>query len=335
MRKALVLSMLVATAGLAFAQTAAPAPAPQNQLDLGAGYYGTDPTGVYANFEPASYGQSGKYSPSANWNGKYTYTLPLDSSNTLKFALGDDGWYGFYSGGNSNQGGESGQNVGLITPLAEYLGYGADVTLAVPMYYYNPADAGGYSELKYAYKESGYLPVGPKTSSKNYPLDGADSFIPTINLKAFYKYSFDKTTWVQAGVGVLYAVSPYPWLTDLLPKVSAGAYGAQLDVQLDYYNAYNDNNAYYDMYLEPKLTYDLGFLNLVPGLKPYVQARIALATTNPAYNTTAAPTSPSTTPTSSPVSITASPCPRSDPSPSTPAGASTRSTTSAASAEPR
>ena len=97
MRKALVLSMLVATAGLAFAQTAAPAPAPQNQLDLGAGYYGTDPTGVYANFEPASYGQSGKYSPSANWNVKYTYTLPLDSSNTLKFALGDDGWYGFYT----------------------------------------------------------------------------------------------------------------------------------------------------------------------------------------------------------------------------------------------
>ena len=133
----------------------------------------------------------------------------------------------------------------------------------------------------------------------------------------------------------MYAVSPYPWLTDLLPKVSAGAYGAQLDVQLDYYNAYNDNNAYYDMYLEPKLTYDLGFMKLVPGLKPYVQARIALATTNPAYTVNGLEPRPSTTPTSSPVSITASPCPRSDPSPSTPAGASTRSTTSAASAEPR
>jgi len=284
MRKTLVLSMLVAMTGLAFAQTAAPAPAPQNQLDLGAGVYDTDPTGVYANFQNATTnGQSAKYSPSANWNGKYTFTLPLDGSNTLKFALGDDGWYGFYTGNVSNNAVESGQNVGLITPLAEYLGYGADITLAVPMYYYNPADAGGYSELKYAYKESGYLPVGPKTSSKNYPLDGADSFIPTINLKAFYKYSFDKTTWVQAGVGVLYAVSPTPWLTDLLPKVSAGAYGTQLDVQLDYYNAYNDNSQYYDMYLEPKLTYDLGFMKLVPGLKPYVQARISLATTNPSY----------------------------------------------------
>src|SRR5208337_2992431 len=192
-------------------------------------------------------------------------------------------WYGFYTGSVANKGGESGQNVGLITPLAEYLGYGADITLAVPLYYYNPADAGGFSELKYAYKESGYLPVGPTTTSKNYPLDGADSFIPTINLKAFYKYSFDKTTWVSGGVGVLYAVSPTPWLTDVLPKVSIGAYGAQLDVQYDYYNAYNDNNAYYDTYLEPKLTYDLGFLKLVPGLKIYTQARISMSTTNPAY----------------------------------------------------
>jgi hypothetical protein len=295
--------MLVAMTGLAFAQTAAPAPAPQNQLDLGAGYYGTDPTGAYANFEPSSYGQSGKYSPSANWNGKYTYTLPLDSTNTLKFALGDDGWYGFYSGSNSNQGGESGQNVGIITPLAEYLGYGADITLAVPMYYYNPADAGGYSELKYAYKEGGYLPVGPSTVLGTNPLNSTDSFIPTINLKAFYKYSFDKTTWIQAGVSVLYAVSPTPWLTDLLPKVSVGAYGAQLDVQYDYYSAFNGGTAatsgssagtvqYYDMYLEPKLTYDLGFMKLVPGLKVYTQARISMATSNPIYNTTASPNQP-------------------------------------------
>ena len=290
--RALAVAAAIAVSAVpALAQAAAPAP--QNQIDVGAGYYGTDPTGVYGNFEPASYGQSGKYSPSANWNGKYTYALPLDAANTLKFALSDDGWYGFYTGGNSNQGGESGQNVGIITPLAEYLGYGADITLSVPMYYYNPADAGGYSELKYAYKEGGYLPVGPKTTLGTNPLNSTDSFIPTINLKAFYKYSFDKTTWVQAGVGVLYAVSPTPWLTDLLPKVSAGAYGAQLDVQYDYYNAYNGGSngttQYYDMYLEPKLTYDLGFAKLVPGLKLYAQARIALATTNPSYNTTAAP----------------------------------------------
>ena len=143
----------------ALAQAAAPAP--QNQIDVGAGYYGTDPTGVYANFQSATTnGQSAKYSPSANWNGKYTYSLPLDSSNTLKFALADDGWYGFYTGNVNNNAVESGQNVGIITPLAEYLGYGADITLSVPMYYYNPADAGGYSELKYAYKEGGYLPVG-------------------------------------------------------------------------------------------------------------------------------------------------------------------------------
>ena len=288
MKKAIVVLILVAAAGLTFAQTAAPAP--RNQIDLGVGYYGTDLTSAN-NWEPASYGQSDKYSPSANWNGKYTYTLPVNSDNTLKFSLGDDGWYGFYTGNIASKGTEA-QNTGLITPLVEYLGYGADVTLSAPLYYYNPADLSGYNEMKYAYKESGYLPVGPSTTSKNYPLDGSDSFIPTINLKAFYKYSFDKTTWVSAGAGVLYAVAPTPWLTDLLPKVSGAAYGIQLDVQYDYYNAYNDNNAYYDTYLEPKLTYDLVFLKLVPGLKIYTQARISMTTTNPKYNTTALPNQP-------------------------------------------
>jgi hypothetical protein len=278
---------LAALASLAFAQT--PAPAPQNQIDLGGGFYDTDPTGVYANFLAPSNGQTAKYSPSANWNGKYTFTLPLDKANTLKFALGDDGWYGFYTGNVSNNAAESGQNTGIITPLAEYLGFGADITLSAPIYYFNPADKGGYNEMKYAYKESGYLP----TNSANYPLSG-NSVIPTINVKAFYKYSFDKTTWVSAGVGILYAVSPTPWLTDVLPKVSVGAYGVQIDVQYDYYNAYADSSSaqYYDTYLEPKLTYDLGFMKLVPGLKPYVQARISMTTTNPAYNTVAAPNQP-------------------------------------------
>jgi hypothetical protein len=283
-RGTIVLLILAALASLAFAQ----APAPQNQIDLGGGYYGTDLTGVYSNFQNGTTtGQSAKYSPSANWNGKYTYSLPLDSANTLKFALGDDGWYGFYTGNVANQAVESGQNTGVITPLVEYLGFGADITLSAPIYYYNPADAGGYSEMKYAYKESGYLPVGPKTTTGTNPLDSADSVIPTINLKAFYKYSFDKTTWISGGVGVLYAVSPTPWLTDVLPKVSAGAYGVQVDVQYDYYNGYNGGAAgttqYYDTYLEPKLTYDLGFLKLVPGLKLYGQARISLSTTNPNY----------------------------------------------------
>jgi hypothetical protein len=143
--------------------------------------------------------------------------------------------------------------------------------------------------MKYAYKESGYLP----TNSANYPAS-SNNVIYTLNLKASYKYSFDKTTWVSAGVGILYAVSPTPWLTDVLPKISAGAYGVQFDVQYDYYNAYADSSSaqYYDTYLEPKLTYDLGFLKLVPGLKPYVQARISMTTTNPAYNTIAAPNQP-------------------------------------------
>src|SRR5208337_4177225 len=88
MRKAIVVLLLAAAASIAFAQVAAPAP--RNQIDLGAGYYGTDLTSAN-NWEPASYGQSDKYSPSANWNGKYTYSLPVNSDNTLKFSLGDDG----------------------------------------------------------------------------------------------------------------------------------------------------------------------------------------------------------------------------------------------------
>jgi len=278
MKRLLACAAAAMVSCLAFAQTA-----PQNQIDLGAGFYDTDPTGVYANFMKPANGQNAKYSPSLNWNGKYTFTLPLDASDTLKFAVADDGWYGLYTGSASNQAGESGQNAGLLTPAAEYLGYGADVTLSVPFYYYNPADAGGYNELKYAYKEAGYLPL----NTANYPLNSADSLVTAINLKAFYKYSFDKTTWVQGGVALLYALSPTPWFTDILPKVSAGAFGAQLDLQYDYYNAYKDSSSaqYADNYLEPKLTYDLGFAKLVPGLKVYAQSRIALSTNNPAYVT--------------------------------------------------
>ncbi len=287
-RRTMVAMALIALAGFGFAQAAAPAP--QNQIDLGGGFYGTDITAVYGSFQTiAASGQTAKYSPSANWNGKYTFTLPLDKANTLKFALADDGWYGFYTGTAATAAG-SGQNAGVITPLVEYLGFGADITLTAPIYYYNPADASGYNELKYAYKESSYLPLGPSTAaSNNYPLGSGNSMIPTINLKAFYKYSFDKTTWVSGGVGILYAVSPTPWLTYVLPKVSVGAYGAQLDLQYDYFNAYNNNNAYYDTYLEPKLTYDLGFTKLVPGLKVYGQGRVSLSTTNTAYNTIAVP----------------------------------------------
>jgi hypothetical protein len=281
----MVASASIALGSLAFAQAAAPAPAPQNQIDVGLGIYDTDPTGVYSNFEPtATYGQAGKYSPSMNASGKYTFTLPLDSSNTLKFALGDDDWYGFYTGSASNQSGESNQNAGSLTPLVEYLGYGADVTLSAPLYYLSPSDAGGYNELGYAYKETGYLPIGHKTTSTYYPLDSADSLIATINLKAFYKYSFDKTTSITAGAAMLYAYSPTAWPVDFLPKVTVNAFGAQLDLQYDLYNNYNDNaQAYQDQYLEPKLTYDLGFMKLVPGLKVYVSSRISLATNNPAY----------------------------------------------------
>lgn len=284
MKRLLACAAAAMVSCLAFAQTA-----PQNQIDVGAGIYDTDPTGVYKNFEPtSSWGQTAKYSPSANVSAKYTFSLPLDSANTLKFALGDDDWYGFYSGSASNQSGESNQNAGALTPLVEYLGYGADVTLSAPLYYYNPADAGGYNELAYAYKETGYLPIGHSTTAANYPLGSADSLIATLNVKAFYKYSFDKTTSITAGAALLYAMSPTPWLVDVLPKVTVVAYGAQLDLQYDYYSNYNDNAAagsYYDTYIEPKLTYDFGFLKLVPGLKAYVSSRISLSTTNPAYTT--------------------------------------------------
>lgn len=272
-----VAAIIAAVAVPAFAQS--PAPAPRNQLDLGAGFYDTDPTGAYANFEPASYGQSAKYAPSANWNGKYTYSLPIDASNTLKFALADDGWYGFYTGSGTNQTGESGQNAGMINPMVEYLGYGFDVTLAVPNYYYSPADLGGYDELGYAYKETGYLPISHTITATKNPLSSADALITTINPKVFYKYSFDKTTSITAGATMLYAITPTPWLVDVLPKVTVVAFGFQLDAQYDWYYNWNGGGvANSDDYIEPKLTYDLGFMKLVPGLKAYVSSRISLFT---------------------------------------------------------
>ncbi len=282
--------MLVGLVAAGFAQSA---PAPKSQIDAGGGFYYTDPTGVYSNFLPSkTNGQTAKYSPTLNWNGKYTYSLPLDAANTLKFALADDGWFGLYSG-SSNTAVGSGQNAGKITPAAEYLGYGADVTLSIPIYYLSPADVGGYNTLKYAYKEAAYLPIGPATSTSTYPLS-SNSVVAATNLNAVYKYSFDKTTWVSGGFSTLLALNPTPWLTAFLPKASGSAYGLQLDVQFDDYNAYNNGGdaAYYDLYLEPKLTYDLGFFNLVANLKPYVSSRISLVTSNPKYNTKALPNQP-------------------------------------------
>jgi len=287
MKKFVALATFVGLAAAAFAQSA-----PVNQIDLGLGLYATDPTGVYKDaLNSTANGESNKYAPSFNWNGKYTYTYKFDAANTFKFALADDGWYGFYDG-KSGTSVASGQNAGKITPSAEWLASGFDVTLGFPIYYFNPADVGGVNELKYAYKEAGYLPIAASNtkSGGKYPL-GDNSVIATTSLTAAYKYSFDKTTWVSGQAAGLLGFNPTPWLFAFLPKVSGGAYGVQLDIQLDDYNGYASNinattslkDSYYDLYLEPKLTYDLGFLSLVPGLKVYTQARIALATNNPAY----------------------------------------------------
>jgi|GEM_PF-3443570 hypothetical protein len=306
MKKLLVGAVLAGLAAAAFAQSA---PAPQNQIDIGGGYYGTDILGnesmpsiqngitgvngsgttVKNKFDTTStkYGQGDLYSPSVNWNGRYTFINPVNADNTLKLSIADDGYYGLYTGNVFNAGGEQNQQTGVITPAVEWLGYGMDVTFGMPLYYYNNGDGGGINELKWAYKDASYLPgvSGSGYNSGYYPANTNNS-IATNDIKVFYKYSFDKTTWVSGGFETLTAISPTPWLAAFKPKVSGGAFGTQLDVQFDDYNAYNNGGdaEYYDLYLEPKLTYDFGFLNLVSNLKAYVSSRISLATTNPSYN---------------------------------------------------
>lgn len=305
MKKTFVAVVLAGLAAAAFAQTP-PAPAPQNQIDIGGGFYGTDllqseslgstGNGINKNklnTTSKAFGQSDLYSPSLNWNGRYTFTAPVNADNTLKLSIADDGVYGLYTGNVFNTAGEQGQNAGVVTPAVEWLGYGFDATFSLPVYYYNNGDAGGLNELVWYYKDASYLPgvsgasyVAPGSSSKvNYPAN-SNNVISTNDIKLFYKYNFDKTTWVSGGFETLTAISPTPWLAAFKPKVSGAAYGVQLDVQFDDYNGYNNGGdaAYYALYLEPKVTYDLGFLNLVPNLKPYVSSRIALATTNPSYN---------------------------------------------------
>jgi hypothetical protein len=303
MKKFVAVAAFAALAGAAFAQST-----PQNQLDLGFGFYDTDPTGVYKDFQSAATkGAASKFAPTVNQSEKYTYTLPADTS-TYKFALANDTWYGLYNGASTVTGGtpsgtalldtayNGGQYAGKVTPAVEWLGFGADVTLSLPVYYFSP-NQGGINTLKYAYKEAGYLPIATSsTVSGHYSLNH-DSVIATTQLNAVYKYSFDKTTWVSGGVSGQLSINPVPVLFSVLPKVSAAAFGAQLDVQFDDYNSPGNYNAvatayataselqkgYSDFYLEPKLTYDLGFVNLVTGLKAYVSSRIALATTNPLY----------------------------------------------------
>jgi len=306
MKKLLIGAVLAGLAAAAFAQSA---PAPQNQIDIGGGYYGTDILGgdslgttkVGKLPTATAYGQGDYYSPSVNWNGKYTFVNAVNADNTVKLSLADDGYYGLYTGSIFGQASEQGQNAGVVTPAVEWLGYGLDVTFGMPVYYYNNADAGGINELKWAYKDASYL---PGVSGSSYVAQGAASstiypanshnVIATNDIKVFYKYSFDKTTWVSGGFETLTAISPTPWLAAFKPKVSGAAYGTQLDLQLDEYNGFNNGGSaeYYDLYLEPKVTYDFGFLSLVPNLKAYVSSRIALATTNPSYNTTAYPSQP-------------------------------------------
>jgi len=335
--------VMAGLAAVAFAQSA---PAPQNQVSGGLGWYDTDAfqnwalnnnsksaTHAGADTNPAAnkFGQGDRYSPSLNFNGAYTYTLPLDTADTLKFGLAADWWWGYgYTGNISNDantlldpatnsnytgskassysasygGGEAGQNAGKIGISGEYLGYGFDATLAVPIYFYNAGDNGGYNEFKYAYSEGAYMP----TNDPNYSASGNNVIVGT-DLKVAYKYFFEKTTWVGASIDALETLNPTPWFVFAKPAVSGGYAGFQLDVQFDYFNGYYDltkvdagrgngsasNSAtwnqfgggnYYDTFLEPKLTYDFGNVG-VPGLKAYVASKISLSTNEAQYNATA------------------------------------------------
>jgi hypothetical protein len=343
MKRFLTVLGIVAIAGLAFAQT--PAPQNQITIGGGwydtdatnawtLNNNGKSATNAGADTNPAAnkFGQTDRYSPSFNVNAAYAYTLPIDKANTLKFGLTADWWDGYgytgdvindasthliatsadgYTGSaasslsSSYGGGEAGQNAGKVTPMAEYTGFGLDAVLALPLYFYNNGDNGGYNEFKYAYSEGAYMP----TNDPNYPANGNNLLFGT-DLKLVYKYSFAKTTWVSAGVDTLGTITPTPWLVYVKPVVSASFAGAQLDVQYDYFNGYYDlskvdagrgngsaaNAAtwnqygadnYYDTFLEPKLTYDFGFLG-VPGLKAYVAAKISLTTNEAQYDPTAA-----------------------------------------------
>jgi hypothetical protein len=286
-----------------------------------------------ADSSPAAnkFGQSDRYSPSFNFNGAYVYTLRLDTSNTLKFGFSADWWWGYgYTGNIANDastlldpktnssytgakassfssiygGGEAGQNAGKVGISGEYLGYGFDATLAVPLYFYNAGDNGGYNEFKYAYSEGAYMP----TNDPTYPAGGNNVILGT-DLKIGYKYRFENTTWVGVSIDGLETWNPTPWFVFAKPAVSGAYAGFQLDIQFDYFNGYYDltkNDAgrggavgngttstgyynqygggnYFDTFLEPKLSYDFGTLG-VAGLKAFVSSKISLATDEVQYN---------------------------------------------------
>lgn len=257
-------------------------PEPQTQITVGTGYYQPDITGVYHNFEPAAYGQSDRFAPSVNWNGKYSYQVALGPDTTLNASLADDGWYGFYTSQVSNRAGERFQNAGLLTPKVGFAVEGYRLDLSFPMYYYGPATAGGYNQLIYAYKEAANLPI-PHANSTD-PKDVPDTGVVfTARLQVTQRFQLDRTTWISVGVGGLLALNPVIWPTYVMPQFSLGFWGIELDNQYDLFQNYNDGNSFVSTFFEEKLSYDLGYLSFVPGLKPYTLARLSFFTTNPAY----------------------------------------------------
>ena len=248
-----------------------------------------------------------KFGLGADWWDGYGYTGGVTNDADTILVGGTNGYTGSNASSLSSSygGGQSGQNAGKVNLSGEYQGYGFDALLSLPLYYYSAADNGGYNDFKYAYSEAAYMP----TNDPNYPANG-NNLIFGADLKLAYKYSIDKTTWVSVSVDTLATITPTPWLTFVKPDVSAGFAGFQLDLQFDYFNGYYDlskvdagrgngsyaNPAswnqygadnYYDTFLEPKLTYDFGFMG-VKGLKAYVAAKISLATSQAQYNATAA-----------------------------------------------
>lgn len=265
MKKTIAAAILAGLAATAFAQS---------QVDASVAFQAPDLNAAPVNKVTGFGDQKSKKAPNLDSNVKFTYTAKLDDANTVKLGAAVDVYTPFYVGTKDYQ---SQWAAKVIEPFVQYQGFGFDVLTSAAVYTFAPnakADiAAGKNALAFY--------TGPLFSATK---PAQDNTFPVSNyLKASYKYSFDKTLAVTAGVETDTAVVPVFFLLDVKPQASVTWTFLQVDAKYNLTfkttDADKSDKTFLYSYLEPKVTVDFKDLQ-VPGLKAYVGGKFLVATSN-------------------------------------------------------
>jgi len=266
MKKFIAVAVLAGLATAAFAQS---------QIDASINVNAPDLNAAKVNKLTTAGDQKSKKAFNLDTNVKFTQTFKLDDANTVKAGAAIDLYTPFFSGNVDPY--KSQLAAKVIEPFVQYQGFGVDAQTSVAVYAFTPADTASGSAAV------GYY-TGPLFSAKK---PAKDNTVPVSDyLKVSYKYSFDKTMAVVAGVETDTALVPVLYLIDIKPQASFIYLMTQTDVK---YNLTFSSSNYDDTgasttanttksYVEPKFTFDFGGLDAsMKGFKAYTTGKFMVA----------------------------------------------------------